>query len=152
MKFFAIISAALAVVSAIQDDSKYTLLAEGMLAGALDIDILTISKLKLCLTDAEIVLLDVATGLKDLTKFDMQGLMMFVDSIGAAFYEFLHMLEHDCNPFDKMEDKAEIIKKLEEIKLVFHNPHKVNIFKGRNLYMNNINVYDHFLKASALYL
>ena len=64
-----------------------------------------------CVVDAETILIDVATGIQDLAKFDMADLMDFVHSLGAAYYKLGEAL-HDCVPFTKEEGSEDSIKKM----------------------------------------
>ena len=72
---------------------------QGMLMGSLDIDesYFINPKIKLCFYDAEDVLLDVVTGVRDLFSLDMAGVINFVNSIGAALWKIQDVVE-DCNP------------------------------------------------------
>ena len=81
---------------------------QGMLMGSLDIDesYFINPKIKLCFYDAEDVLLDVVTGVRDLFSLDMAGVINFVNSIGAAFWKLGDVVE-DCIPFTNALEKKQ---------------------------------------------
>ena len=85
--------------SALASQVDYMDFTQGMLMGSLDLDASYFinPKWKVCFYDAENVLLDVVTGVRDLTSLDMQGVINFVNSIGAAFWAITDVVE-DCNP------------------------------------------------------
>ena len=84
-------------------------LGEGILMGALDLNSedFVDGKLQDCLMDAEIVLLDVVSGLEDvITMHNEQGVKMLLWSLGAALVELKEVL-HDCVPFAEIYQNKE---------------------------------------------
>ena len=77
---------------------------EGFLMGGFGMDQEAIvgGKLQFCAEDLKTTLVDIVTGIRMLTSFDMQGLSYFIDSLGAAFWKMGEVLE-DCDPFMKMD-------------------------------------------------
>ena len=72
---------------------------KGMVMGSLDIDesYFINPKVKTCFYDCEDVLLDIVSGVRDLTSFDMEGLVNFVYSVGAGLWKIEDVVR-DCNP------------------------------------------------------
>ena len=110
-------------------DAKSTILpdqfemAEGLLTGALGLDPSDITKMDLqdCKNDLENVLVDVASGIEDLTKLNMHGVSMFVDSLGAAFWKVGDALS-DCTPFVNQPNAKMELDQLEQMQAILQNP------------------------------
>ena len=84
-------------------------MAEGIIMGALDLNAEDVvgGKLQDCLMDAEIVLLDVVSGIQDvITMHNEQGVKMLIWQVGAAIYELKEVLA-DCVPFAEIYQNKE---------------------------------------------
>ena len=90
---------------------------QGMLEGSLDIDqsYFIDPKWMTCFYDILDVLLDVVTGIRDLTSFDMKGLIMFLYAVSAALWKIVDVVDA-CNPLKEvLEQKDESAMFLSEI-------------------------------------
>ena len=136
--------------------------AKGMLMGSLDLDesYFINPKIKTCFYDCEDVLLDVVTGIRDLTSLDMQGLINAIYSVGAGIFK-LEDVVRDCNPLHQAinikqggpgaeEDWAlQVI--LQNLKLqgtIAQSPDDLSASK-EHLAINGVEVYFDLLKAHA---
>ena len=103
-------------------------------------------KFQFCVVDAETILIDVASGVADLAKFDMADLMDFVHSLGAAYYKLGEALQ-DCLPFTSEEGSENAFKKISHVKLILEDPKSLVIVANKNLYVNGNNIYPELLSA-----
>ena len=108
-------------------------MAAGMVRGLLNVQP-DQGDFKKCIFDEKLIMNDIVLAVEDLEKFDVDGLMGFLDKIGNACYNFEHHAEVDCNPFSK-EDSAGNISKtdFDESKLQqfswYHNLDSIDDFK-----------------------
>ena len=151
-----------AIASNSSDNFEFT---KGMVMGSLDIDesYFINPKIKTCFYDCEDVLLDVVTGVRDLTSFDMAGLVEFVHSVGAGLWK-LEDVVRDCNPlhksieakqggsveFEEEEDMAlqVILQDLKMQATIAQDPTELEASK-EHLSINGVEIYYDFLKAHA---
>ena len=136
--------------------------AKGMLMGSLDIDesYFINPKIKTCFYDCEDVLLDVVTGIRDLTSLDMEGLVNAIYSIGAGFFK-LEDVVRDCNPLHKAIETKQggpaaygdwaievILQNMNTQAVIAQNPEDLQVSK-EHLAINGVEIYYDLLKAHA---
>ena len=125
-------------------------LAEGFLVGAFDMkeSVIVKGNLQFCGEDLKTALVDVASGIRDLSSLDMHGLSMFTDSLGAAFWKMGEVLE-DCDPFKKIAGSKEALQELAYMHTVFTKPSdfEAKTSLPRNLKINKLDIW--YLMARA---
>ena len=139
--------------------------------GALDLDGADFinPKWKVCFYDAEDALLDVATGIRDLTSFNMEGVTKFVYSMGAAFWALDDALK-DCTWFIDLEKKKQeervtmyvlagekedptkyTLQTVESIAAILQFPNNFEAVVGKSVKVNGVELFDDLEKAHEEY-
>mgnify|MGYP006091131375 CR=1 FL=1 len=158
MKFtYAMIGAAVA-----SQESENFEFAKGMLMGSLDIDesYFINPKIKTCFYTCEDVLLDVVTGIRDLTSFDMEGLVNAIYSIGAGFFALEDVVKN-CTPLGQAIETKQggpsaygdwaievILQNMNTQATIAQNPEDLQVSK-EHLAVNGVEIYFDLLKAHA---
>ena len=123
---------------------------EGFLVGGFNMDekIIVKGNLQYCAEDLKTALVDVASGVRDLSSLDMHGVTMFVDSVGAAFWKMGEVLE-DCDPFKKIAGSQEALQDLAYMHLVFTKPSdfEAKTTLPRNLKINKLDIWYELAQA-----
>ena len=126
-------------------------MVEGLLVGALGLQPTDVTHMDLqdCKTDLETVLVDVAGGLENLTKLNMQGLSLFIDALGAAFWKLGEALS-DCTPFVNSTNSEQELEQLKEMQLILQHPEdfQAQLSFPESLKINGIQIWKDLFDAS----
>ena len=125
-------------------------MAEGFMVGGLNYteEQIVMGNMQFCKDDLETVLVDVAGGIEHLTELDMEGLTLFVDSLGAAFYKFEEVLA-DCDPFTKLPNAPLALHQLSSMHAIFAKPDSFSANLAiRDLKINNLSLWHDLLDSS----